>query len=389
MSEVVLSSWFRYRNYLPSCQQALWDEYLSDQDSFGRKISLRHNLLIFAMGFLYVPDSSCDDSRPIHVGYIQFADEISLTEVISVVGIKKMQFLVANDMFDRVSEFETYCRQREFMFFNSGVPRVKKVLSHDDQVCRGHSSSISGGCSVSSSCNHSNLDTDEEHEGSDPPEDMESLSVVSSVSSDSRLPIHSVTFQGRHNGTAVVDVVDLTNDDSIESASLVSGMHEVALPSQLGEPSDLAVVDEESVELSLRDIRTILDRNIEELNSMRPNHLYRLFHISVRLIERTPFSGMNPLGVFHERFQDTQVLLHPSYRVIDRCSSCLDDLRGQVVAHRCLCNRWNIVHWPCFKANFASHLLTYHARLRTRDHLVQCDSCRSPLFDNHIYLSMC
>ena len=63
MSEVVLSCWFKYRNYLPCCQEAIWCEYESNWESLERKISLRHNpLLTFAMGFLFIPDSSSGDT---------------------------------------------------------------------------------------------------------------------------------------------------------------------------------------------------------------------------------------------------------------------------------------------------------------------------------------
>jgi len=487
MSKVVLSCWFKYRNCLPLCEKAIWCEYLSDREALERKISLRRNPLTLVMGFLFIPESSSGDTPSMNTGYIQFAEEVSLTEAGNLIGIKKMQFLVASDMSQRVTEFDFFCMHRQSMYFCIGVPHELSsvlcddgcILSEDDadgasemadviQACSTHSSSISSGASPEPSYTYSELDIDNEDECSDGTEYvyeniadiMDSVSVVSSIS----------TVSGLH-GIVVVDVVDLTNDDSVQGDLPNEGSHEAVLPSELhqadlsidgshqvelpneldeaqlpsnesqrGDPpivdevelpnelheaelpnneapqgdqivvddaylsnelheavlpnneshrDDSRIVDDLSVDLSFRDISNILDRNVDELSWFRPNHAFCFFKVSIMLIERTPFSGTNLEGVYQERFQDTRSLRDPSYSIIDRCSSCLDPLRGQVVAHRCTCGRWNINHWICFKANFVSHLLTYQDRLRPRDYLVPCDSCRSPLFDNHSYLKIC
>ena len=172
----------------------------------------------------------------------------------------------------------------------------------------------------------------------------------------------------------------------VDEADLPNELHEAVLPNNQSQRDDLRIVDDLSDDLSFRDMKIFLDRNVNELSWFRPNHAFHFFKVSILLIERTPFSGTNLAGVYHERFQDTGSLLDPSYRLIDSCSSCMVPLRGQVVAHRCTCGKWNINHWICFKANFALHLLTYEDRLRPQDYLVPCDSCRDPLFDNHSYL---
>jgi hypothetical protein len=62
-----------------------------------------------------------------HMGYIQFEDEISLAEVVNLIGIKKMQFRMARDMFQHVTDFETFCCR-------IGVPHEFKSVRCDD-VC--------------------------------------------------------------------------------------------------------------------------------------------------------------------------------------------------------------------------------------------------------------
>jgi len=69
-----------------------------------------------------------------HMGYIQFEDEISLAEVVNLIGIKKMQFRMARDMFQHVTDFETFCMQRESMYYRITVPHEFKSV-HCDDVC--------------------------------------------------------------------------------------------------------------------------------------------------------------------------------------------------------------------------------------------------------------
>jgi len=460
MSEVVLSCWFKYRNCLPCCQEAIWLEYESDRESLERKISLRHNPLNFAMGFLFIPDSSVVDASPMHTGYIQFAEDVSLTEVTNLIGIKKMQFMVTNDMSHSVTEFKSYCIHEHPIFFCAGVPYELKPVVCDDgsipseddaddasdlsdviQACSSFPSSISSGSGRDSSYRCSELCIENEDECIDGTEYlyessddmMDSASVVSSISTVS--PLH---------GFVVAEVVDLTNDDSVHDGSpneglneavlanelhpadltmdrshhvelpnefieaqlsgneslrggvpiivegeLPNGIHEVELLNNGASQVDQLIVDDVSDDLSFSGMLSILDRNITQLSLYRPDHAFRFFTVSIELIERTPYSGTNVSGVYHKRFQDTASLLDPSYQVIDRCSSCMEPLRGQVIAHRCTCDKWNINHWICFKANFASHLHTYLHSVRVRDYLFPCDSCRDPLFDNHSYLKSC
>ena len=460
MSEVILSCWFKYRNCLPCCQEAIWCEYESDRESLQRKISLRHNPLNFAMGFLFIPDSSVVDTTPMHVGYIQFAEEVSLTEVTNLIGIKKMQFMVTNDLFHYVSEFKSYCIKEHPIFFCVGVPYELKPVVCDDgcipsqddaddasdlsdviEACSSFPSSIPSGSDGDSSYRCSELYIENEDECIDGTEYlyesrddlMDSPSVVSSISTVS--PLH---------GIMVAEVVDLTNDDSVHDGFPNEGLnaavlanelhpadlsmdrsHQVELPIEFNEAqlpdneslrggvpinvegelpneihevellnngasqADQRIVDDQSVDLSFSEMQSIIDRNVFYLSWLRPNHAFRFYTVSIELIKRTPCSDTNLSGVYHERFQDTGSLLDPSYQRIDHCSSCMDPLRGQVMAHRCTCNKWNINHWICFKANLASHLCTYLHSVRRRDYLFPCDSCRNPLFDNHSYLNSC
>ena len=96
---------------------------------------------------------------------------------------------------------------------------------------------------------------------------------------------------------------------------------------------DQRIVDDLSVDLSFSDMQIFLDRNVTELSWFRPNHAFRFYTVAVELIERTLCSDTSLLGVYHERFQDTGSLLDLSYKLIDHCSSCMDPLRGQVIAH--------------------------------------------------------
>ena len=67
------------------------------------------------MGFLCIPDSFSGDSPPMHTGYIQFKEKISL---------------VASNMFHHVTE-ENFCIHRQSMYFWSGVPHELKSVHCD------------------------------------------------------------------------------------------------------------------------------------------------------------------------------------------------------------------------------------------------------------------
>jgi hypothetical protein len=51
MSVVAFSYWWKFKNELPYTEERIWSEYVNDKEAFERKISLRKNKLLFAMGF--------------------------------------------------------------------------------------------------------------------------------------------------------------------------------------------------------------------------------------------------------------------------------------------------------------------------------------------------
>ena len=75
MSDVAFSYWWKFKNELPYTEERIWSEYVNDKEAFERKISLRKNKLMFAMGFL---ETNLDSSS--HMGYIQFEDSIGWDE---------------------------------------------------------------------------------------------------------------------------------------------------------------------------------------------------------------------------------------------------------------------------------------------------------------------
>ena len=409
MSVVAFSYWWKFKNELPYTEERIWSEYVNDKEAFERKISLRKNKLMFAMGFL---ETNLDSSS--HMGYIQFEDSIGWDEVVNVIGIKKMLFTTATDMSEHVNYFVRHCRERKVLCYilsephesNPGRREYLSVLPQCDadegclisdvyEDCVGCASSTASDTISGSSAINSDRVNDEGEELTDTTENVDestedkSLLGVSSVSPESRVYNPTERLQVRRDGIVEVEVVDLTNEDTFEVDLVNDESLQADLANDDAHLVDLPVADEESIALSFRDMRVILDRNVFDMRSKRPNHAYRFFIVSVELIERTPFSRTNLDGVYHERFQDTRNLLHESFGVIDRCSSCLDHLSGQVVAHRCFCGKWNINHWVCFKTNFATHLCTHEdSYLPSRYHIL-CDSCRSPIFRNHSYLSTC
>ena len=451
MSDVAFSYWWKFKNELPYTEERIWSEYVNDKEAFERKISLRKNKLMFAMGFL---ETNLDSSS--HLGYIQFEESIGWDEVVNVIGIKKMLFTTATDMSERVNDFLRYCLERKVLFYNLSEPHESNpgrreylsvlpqcdadegcLISDVYEDCVGCASSTASDTISGSSAINSDRVNDEGEELTDTTENVdestedksllgvssispesrvynptetlqvrrdgivdestedESLSGVSSISSESRVSNPTETLQVRRNVIVEVEVVDfvelvdLTNDDSFEVDLVNEDSLQADLANDDAHLGDLPVADEESIALSFRDMRVILERNVFDMRSKRPNHAYRFFIVSMELIERTPFSRTNLEGVYHERFQDTRNLLHESFGVIDRCSSCLDHLSGQVVAHHCYCGKWNINHWVCFKTNFATHLRTHEdSYIPSRYHIL-CDSCRSPIFRNHSYLSTC
>jgi len=445
MSDVAFSYWWKFKNELPYTEERIWSEYVNDKEAFERKISLRKNKLMFAMGFL---ETNLDSSS--HMGYIQFEDSIGWDEVVNVIGIKKMLFTTATDMSEHVNDFLRYCLERKVLFYNLSEPHESNpgrreylsvlpqcdadegcVISGVYEDCVGCASSTASDTISGSSAINSDRVNDEGEERTDTTENVdestedESLSGVSSISSESRVynlterlqvrrdgivdestedeslsGVSSISsysrvnnpterLQVRRDGIVEVEVVDLTNEDTFEVDLVNDESLQPDLANDDAHLGDLPVADEESIALSFRDMRVILDRNVFDMRSKRPNHAYRFFIVSVELIERTPFSRTNLDGVYHERFQDTRNLLHESFGVIDRCSSCFDHLSGQLVEHSCCCGKWNINHCVCFKTNFATHLCTHEdSYLPSRYHIL-CDSCRSPIFRNHCYLSTC
>ena len=403
MSVVAFSYWWKFKNELPYTEERIWSEYVNDKEAFERKISLRKNKLMFAMGCL---ETNVDPSS--HMGYIQFEDSIGWDEVMNVIGIKKMLFSIATDMSQHVNAFLRYCLERKVLCYklsephesNPGRREYLSVLPQCDadegclisdvyEDCVGCASSTASDTISGSSAINSDRVNDEGEELTDTTENVdestedESLSGVSSISSESCVYNPTERLQVRRDGIVEVEVVDLTNEDTFEVDLVNDESLQADLANDDAHLGDLPVADEESIALSFRDMRVILDRNVSDMRSKRPNHAYRFFIVSVELIERTPFSRTNLEGVYHERFQDTRNLLHESFGVIDRCSSCLDHLSGQVVAHHCFCGKWNINHWVCFKTNFATHLRTHEdSYIPSRYHIL-CDSCRSPIFRNH------
>jgi hypothetical protein len=445
MSDVAFSYWWKFKNELPYNEERIWSEYVNDKEAFERKILLRKNKLMFAMGFL---ETNVDSSS--HMGYIQFDDSIGWDEVVNVIGIKKMLFTTSTDMSEHVNDFLRYCLERKVLFYNLSEPHESNpgrreylsvlpqcdadegcLISDVYEDCVGCASSTASDTISGSSAINSDRVNDEGEELTDTTENVdestedesllgvssissesrvynpterlqvrrdgiidestedESLSGVSSISSYSRVNNPTERLQVRRDGIVEVEVVDLTNEDTFEVDLANDESLQADLANDDAHLGDLPVADEESIVLSFRDMRVILDRNLSDMRSKRPNHAYRFFIVSVELIERTPFSRTNLEGVYHERFQDTRNLLHESFGVIDSCSSCLDHLSGQVVAHHCFCGKWNINHWVCFKTNFATHLRTHEdSYIPSRYHIL-CDSCRSPIFRNHSYLSTC
>ena len=110
------------------------------------------------------------------------------------------------------------------------------------EACSTRSSSIVTDLFAGSSVMNSELDFDDEEECSDMTgyvyesmnDEMDSLSVVSSISSsDSQVCNPTNTLQVGHDGIVVVDVVDLTNDDSVQANLLNEGLHQAEFPNEL------------------------------------------------------------------------------------------------------------------------------------------------------------
>jgi hypothetical protein len=72
-----------------------------------------------------------------------------------------------------------------------------------------------------------------------------------------------------------VELVDLTNDDSFEVDLVNEDSLQADLANDDAHLGDLPVADEESIALSFRDMRVILERNVFDMRSKRPNHAYR------------------------------------------------------------------------------------------------------------------
>ena len=212
---------------LSSNEASIWTEYQSNEQSFNRKISFRYNLLTFAMGFLHCPECSEEmtsrDSATLHMGYIQFEEEVGLTDVINLVGIKMMHFSISKDMYEHISGFEKFCLDGSIMFYMIGKPLEPmevqcgnvEVASDDMSVNQRRSSEASDGAVPST------RNPDEEFV-----EEEERSDAIDSDYADDSVSSMSTEFDGcnRRKSNAVapsaideVEVVDLTKDSFEEN----------------------------------------------------------------------------------------------------------------------------------------------------------------------------
>jgi len=344
--------------------------------------------MTFAMGFLLSPeiseDTSSRDGATFHMGYIQFEEDVGLSDVINFVGIKFMHFLIANDMYYYISEFEKFCLDDSFIYYLTGIPTEPMEVQSDNTyiITDGMSVNQRRSTTLDGVVPPEQNDKEEFSEAEERSETMNHSYASSSMSSMTAGNQGSNRFKSEPAVPIVVDdvdVVDLTKDsfeDNVVQSSAVNS------------------IDDQSTELTFQDETETLDRNVGELKSRRgvQCHVYKFYTISVLFIQKFPFSETNRDGVFHEKFEVTRDLLDKNCRKVEECPFCKKKPKRKVIAHPCSCKdcrAWNVFHWVCFQANFAVQLNTGGDTPVMERYLVKCYLCARPLFQNHKYLSIC